>query len=195
MYASSAVSGRAAVCRAGPLLALIAAVGACTSAPNPGIALTPPVTATAVPGCPSAGVTLTAGPIDAAMGLRAMRVDLVNCGTEPYTVQGYPAVRVLDDQRRPLGVPVLEGTAAISRIERFEGRPQRVTAAPGGRLAAVVVWRNTVTDASVPAVTGRHLEVVPGGGQPAQTLTPEGGIDLGTTGRLAVSRWITPPSG
>jgi hypothetical protein len=195
----------AAARRAGPLLATIVALSACAPTPaNPGPAL-PPVTARPTPSattsaatsCPPPGVVITAGLVDAALGLRAMGIDLLNCGTEPYTVQGYPAVRVLDDDRQPLDVAVLDGTAAISSspIVRYDGPPQRVTAAPGERITAVVVWRNTVADTSIPAATGRYLEIAPAEGQPAQTVTPGGGIDLGTTGRLAVSAWITPPTG
>jgi hypothetical protein len=128
------------------------------------------------------------------MGLRAMRVDLLNTGARPYTVRGHPALRVLDAERRPLDVAVLEGTAKISRIEKFDGPARQVTAAPGEHLVAVVVWRNTVTDTQVPATTGRYLEVAPATGRPARLLTPEGGLDLGSTGRLAVSAWTVPPT-
>jgi hypothetical protein len=180
----------------GLLLATIVALSACSSAEKPK-ALNPvrtPTTTNSPTGCPAPGVVITPRPVDAAMGLRAMRIDLFNCGTAPYTVRGYPAVRVLDADRRPLGVTVLDGTAKVSRIERFDGPPKRVTAAPGEHLAAVVVWRNTVTDVEVSAATGRYLEIAPTDGRPAQTVTPDGGIDLGTTGRLAVSAWITPPT-
>jgi hypothetical protein len=178
---------------------VIATVSACALEPAgrsaPPVTAEPtPATTSAATDCPPPGVIITAGSIDAAMGLRAMRIDLFNCGTEPYGVQGYPTARVLDDHRRPLKVAVLDGTAAISRIDRFDGRPKRVTAAPGQHLEAVVVWRNTVTDTSVPATTGRYLEIAPVSGQPVQTVTPDGGLDLGSTGRLAVSSWISPPT-
>ena len=66
--------------------------------------------------------------------------------------------------------------------------PQRVTAAPGERFAAVVVWRNTVADVT-PPVTARYLDVALEPGRSAQRVRPDGGLDLGTTGRLAVSPW------
>ncbi|MBC6457835.1 DUF4232 domain-containing protein [Actinomadura sp. HBU206391] len=191
-----ALPRRTAFTHASLLLATVAMLSACSSAPPSQGGSTPTAAPTPAP-TPSAApeVTITAGPVDTAMGLRAMRIDLLNAGTKPYTVRGYPAVRVLDDGLRPLDVAVLDGTAKISRIERFDGPPRRVTAAPGEHLAAVVVWRNTVADIEVPAMTGRRLEIAPGGGRPAQTVTPDGGIDLGTTGRLAVSAWTTPPAG
>ncbi|GAA4737406.1 DUF4232 domain-containing protein [Phytohabitans rumicis] len=157
--------------------------------PNP----TPPgPTATASPACPSPGVTLTAGQVDVAMGLRAMRVEMVNCGSQPYTANGYPTLQVLDADRRHLDVAVVQGTARISRITGFDGPPQPVTLAPGARASAVVVWRNTVTDANVPATTGTHLAMAPAAGQPVQVLSPAGGVDLGTTGTIATSPWVPP---
>jgi Protein of unknown function (DUF4232) len=126
------------------------------------------------------------------MGLRAMRVAMVNCGSQPYTATGYPALQVLDADRKPLDVTVVEGTSRISPITGFDGPPQPVTLAPGARAAAVVVWRNTVTEATVPATTGTHLEMAPAAGQPAQLLSPEGGVDLGTTGAIATSPWVAP---
>ena len=132
-----------------------------------------------------------AGPVDAAMGLRVMSIDLLNCGEEPYTVQGYPIIRVLDDDQQPLDVSILEGTAAIAGgIEPSDGPPQPVTADPGEHILAFVAWRNTVTDVS--PITGHYLEVAPANGQSPQTVTPNGGIDLGTTGRLATGPWRTP---
>lgn len=154
---------------------------------------TPPApTATASPACPPSGVTLTAGQVEAASGLRAMRIEMVNCGSQPYAANGYPTLRVLDADRKPLDITVLQGTAQISTITGFDGPPQPVTLAPGAGAAAVVVWRNTVTDANVPATAGAHLEVAPAAGQPTQVLSPEGGVDLGTTGKLATSPWVAP---
>lgn len=145
----------------------------------------------ATTGCPPEGFAITAGPVDAAMGLRVMSIDLLNCGEEPYTVQGYPIIRVLDDDQQPLDVSILEGTAAIAGgIEPSDGPPQPVTADPGEHILAFVAWRNTVTDVS--PITGHYLEVAPANGQSPQTVTPNGGIDLGTTGRLATGPWRTP---
>jgi hypothetical protein len=38
--------------------------------------------------------------VDAAMGLRALGILLINCGTRDYTAGGYPVVRVLDADRK-----------------------------------------------------------------------------------------------
>ncbi|HCT78060.1 MAG TPA: hypothetical protein DGT23_16085 [Micromonosporaceae bacterium] len=92
---------------------------------------------TASPMCLSPGVTLTAGQVDAAMGLQAMRVEMMNCGSQPYTANGDPALQVLDADRKPLDVTVFQGTARISSITGRRSR-RRLPPAParGGRGVA-----------------------------------------------------------
>lgn len=131
----------------------------------------------------------TPGSKHAAMGLRALTVSMTNCGDRSYSVNGYPVVRVLDGDRKPLDVQVALGTRAITADPAWAADPQPVTLAPGGTVTAVVVWRNLVTDPTVVATTGRYLEIAPVGGAPAQTVNPRGGIDLGNTGRLGVGPW------
>jgi hypothetical protein len=128
------------------------------------------------------------GEVDAAMGLRAAGIELVNCGAVPVTMNGYPDVRVLDDDRAPLPVAVVHGSAGIALIPNFDTPPAPVTAAPGARLVAGLLWRNRV-DMGGDVVKGTYLEIVPAPGQPAQTIRPDGPIDLGTTGRLGVTAW------
>ena len=184
-----------------PLLTLIL-VAACA---RPGVVPTQPETgrSSAAVGLPSPratspvppkprcvdGVEISAGETSAAMGLRAMGIELVNCGTVPYTVNGYPAVRVLDEGRAPLPVAVIHGSAGVATLDNFDTPPTRVTAAPGERLAFGLVWRNTVTDTTVDPVNATYLEIVPAPGQVPQTVRPEGRLDLGTTGRLGITAW------
>lgn len=139
-------------------------------------------------GCPPSGMLVQTGPTDAAMGLRAMGIELVNCGSVPFTVNGYPAIRVLDDDRAPLPVTVLQGSSAVASIDGFDTPPAPVTAAPGERLVAGLVWRNTVEMGTGP-VNATYLEIVPAPGQPPQTVRPDHRMDLGTTGRLGVTAW------
>jgi hypothetical protein len=129
------------------------------------------------------------GAVDAAMGLRAMGIELVNCGSAPFTMNGHPDVRLLGDDRRPLPVTVGRGSSGIATLDSFDAPPTPVTAAPGERLVAGLVWRNKVTDMTTDPVSGTYLEVVPAPGQPPQVVRPEGPIDLGTTGRLGVAPW------
>ncbi|MEV5826772.1 DUF4232 domain-containing protein [Spirillospora sp. NPDC052242] len=132
--------------------------------------------------CAPDGVRLEALEPDAAMGLRGMRVTLVNCGDAPRRLNGYPALRVLDGAFKPFEVRVVEGTNTVP-----DPGPQAITVRPGASASAVVVWRNTVTHGT--NVNGTFLEVGPGGGIRPASLRVPGGIDLGTTGRLEVTAW------
>lgn len=123
------------------------------------------------------------------MGLRAMGIVLTNCGTEDRTVNGFPVVRVLDADRRPLDVVVGNGSEPVSSPDSYDAPPEPVTLRPGDQVTARVLWRSEVTDSTAPAVDGRYLEIAPAPGEPAQLVEPDGGIDLGTTGRLAVNPW------
>jgi hypothetical protein len=149
---------------------------------------TPSPTAVTEPatGCVPPGVALSVGEVEGAMGLRAVTLTLRNCGTATYTANGYPAVDVLDADRRVLDVTVLDGVSNVTSIERYAGPPQRVDVPPGGTAFAVLVWRNLTTDAATVA-KGAYLSVAPADGQPRHTLTLF--VDPGNTGRLAVSPW------
>ncbi|GAB2918444.1 DUF4232 domain-containing protein [Streptomyces heilongjiangensis] len=144
--------------------------------------------------CPSSGVRMLPGPVEAAMGLRAMTLTLTDCGSEPYTVNGYPSVRVLDGDRDPVDVRVLRGPEDITTGVPDPG-PHEVTLRPGESATASLVWRNTVTEADVPAVDAPCLRVATARGRPAQVLAPDGGIDLGTTGRLGTGAWTKAQPG
>ena len=155
-----------------------------------------PVPSTSPPGsggapgvCPPSGVLVRTGEVDAAMGLRAMGIELVNCGTAPFSVNGYPEVRLLDDDRQPLPVTVGRGSSGIATLDSFDLPPAPATAAPGERLVAGLVWRNKVADMTTDPVSGTYLEVVPAPGLSPQVVRPDGPIDLGTTGRLGVAPW------
>lgn len=163
------------------------------SAPS---AMPPPTT---VPACPESGILITPGPVDAAMGLRAMSLELTNCGTQPYTVTGYPVLTLLDEERRPLDVDVLHGAEPITSTEAFctptgDAGPQPVTLETGERAVAGVVWRNLTTDETDQLVDAPYMSVAPTGGEAPQEVAPDGGVDLGTTGQLGVSAWAPPTS-
>ncbi|MFB7666644.1 DUF4232 domain-containing protein [Kitasatospora sp. NPDC056138] len=152
-------------------------------------ATTATATATAEP-CPASGVVLRAGEPDAAMGLRAMTVELTNCGTRPYALNGYPTVRVLDDRREPFDIAVSHGASAIAVIDRFDAGPTPLTLKPGERAVFGLTWRNTVTDVNSAPVNGSYLEITPRPGDRAQSIAIL--IDLGTTGKLGISAWSSP---
>lgn len=132
---------------------------------------------------------ITVGQVDTASGLRAVGVVLTNCGQADYTVNGYPVVRVLDGDRRPLEVTVGNGSQPVSSPDSYDAPPEPVVVKAGEHVTARVLWRNTVDDTSVPALTGQYLEIAPAAGEAAQVVAVDGGIDLGTTGRVAVNAW------
>lgn len=158
--------------------------------PDVSFPATAPAPASSAPPVPSprclAGVSLSVGEVDAAMGLRAVGLTLRNCGTGTYTVNGYPAVDVLDADGKVLDVAVLDGTSNVATIEQFDVPPRRVDVPPGGTAVAVLVWRNLTTDAETVA-KGAYLRVAAAAGGPRHTLTLA--VDPGNTGRLAVSPW------
>ncbi|AXB41626.1 DUF4232 domain-containing protein [Amycolatopsis albispora] len=182
------------VIRLGMLVGVGVALGACSS---PAVVPPPPVpvpsSAAPAPVCPESGVKITAGEVEGASGLRALGLVLTNCGTRDYTANGYPVVRVLDANGQPLGIVVGNGSAPVSAPDSYDVVPQPGTLGPGGQVTARLLWRNTVTDPAVLAKHGEHLEIAPAAGEPAQVVTPRGGVDLGTTGRLAVNAWAARP--
>ncbi|MGW7346417.1 DUF4232 domain-containing protein [Streptomyces sp. NPDC054854] len=139
--------------------------------------------------CPEGGVRLLEGAGDAAMGLRVAEVQLVNCGTKPYVLNGHPEVRVLDRQRRPVEVSVAPGSNGVATGTGLDAAPRQVTLRPGQAARVGLVWRNLVTDSTVPAVEGWVLEVVPRPGAPRQTLELGRSVDLGNTGKLGIGPW------
>lgn len=139
------------------------------------------------------GLRFTTNDTSAAMGLRVMSVEVSNCGTEAAQLNGYPQVKVLDEQRAQLDVAVLEGSGGIAAIEGFDDAPQPITVQPGETAKSAFVWRNTHASEEPPLV-GEHVDVaaVPGGAwQPLEATSPQGRIlvDLGSTGRIGVRAW------
>ncbi|MFG2497782.1 DUF4232 domain-containing protein [Streptomyces sp. NPDC048441] len=142
--------------------------------------------------CPASGVLIRSGMVEAAMGLRAMRVTLTNCGERAYRLNGYPKLRVLDEHRAPLDVQILEGPQPVTQLD--DPGPHPVALKPGEAAHTSLVWRNTVTDTTTTAVSGTYLEVTPARGARPGTVTPEGRIDLGNTGRIGTTAWQKTPA-
>ncbi|MFF4100531.1 DUF4232 domain-containing protein [Streptomyces sp. NPDC001903] len=165
--------------------------------PAPTVAASPPATsapasppADPAPACPEGGVRLLEGAGDSAMGLRVADVRLVNCGTQPYALEGYPEIRLLDRKRAPVEVAVVHGADGITSAPTgVEGVPQKVELRPGQAASLALVWRNLVTDSTVPAAEGWVLEVTPRAGAPRVELELRHSVDLGNTGRLGISPW------
>ena len=144
--------------------------------------------------CPPEGVRFEVDEGDAAMGLRVLGITLVNCGPRTYRLNGYPAVRSLGDDRTALKVRVLHGVKEIiGSAMPWDGPPKPVILKPGQRAGTAVAWRNTYDDSREPPVTVRFLDIAPLAGRPSQIIGPNGGLDLGSTGRMGVSAWSLLP--
>ncbi|MFE9930799.1 DUF4232 domain-containing protein [Streptomyces sp. NPDC005533] len=140
--------------------------------------------------CPEGGVRLVETGGDAAMGLRVEGFQLVNCGTEPYVLEGYPEVSLRDGRNDPLAVTVEHGAQGFTTgVPNIEAAPQRVTLAPGQAAAWSVVWRNLVTDPTVTATTVPVLEIAPRPGAPRLWMRLARPFDLGNTGKLGIGPW------
>ncbi|WP_233599052.1 DUF4232 domain-containing protein [Amycolatopsis sp. WAC 01375] len=165
--------------------ALLLVVTGCSSPPPP--PAPPPPAETPVPGtvepagCLGTGITVKSGPVDAALGHRAVVLTLTNCGTAPRTLTGYPEIRLLDKEKRPMAVEVEHGSSYMAIDPGVS--PQTVQ--PGGTLLSVVSWSNTVTVGSPEA--GAYVTVAAAKGDPEQRITVD--TDLGTTGKLKLTAW------
>ncbi|CAL9415670.1 hypothetical protein SUDANB95_01740 [Actinosynnema sp. ALI-1.44] len=188
------------------LLPLLLLVGACGTPPvaarSGDLSLTPTAEA---PPCPTSGVAVSALESEAASGLRVLTLKMLNCGTEPYSVTGYPDVRLLDADGQPLNVRVLNGPASaeISAVDSFAAQPAEVVLQPGEHATSALLWRNTYDNTTEPPRVGVRLDIAPTAGAPRQTfiprLPPNGEpsrvdapavtIDLGSTGRIGVAPW------
>jgi hypothetical protein len=133
------------------------------------------------------------------MGIRVLTMELVNCGTEPITVNGYPTVRLYDENHDPIDVAVGQGSSSIATVPEFDNPPQPVTLQPGERAQSGLLWRNLVTDSTVNATTAYHLDAAVAEGKPwhvVPMVIPDSvrgaadvTIDLGNTGKIGVQAW------
>ncbi|MEG3634648.1 DUF4232 domain-containing protein [Micromonospora palythoicola] len=137
--------------------------------------------------CPDSGVRITYRGVSAAMGLRAMGLELVNCGDRTYRLRGYPEPSLRDADGRAIPVRVIRGAKGIT--SGFDDPPRSLVLAPGEAAGAALLWRNLVDNPTVVATNAEHLEVAPLRGRPAQQVVIQGRIDLGNTDRLGVSAW------
>ncbi|MFI0235426.1 DUF4232 domain-containing protein [Streptomyces sp. NPDC016845] len=139
--------------------------------------------------CPDSGMRITAGDAESAMGLRVLAVTLTNCGKATFDLYGYPRLTLLDEDGAPVErVQVLEGADAVTTGIRDDG-PRHITVRPGEAASTSWVWRNTYDDTTHAPVTVERVVVDPALGRGTTTVTPDGGLDLGSTGRLGTTAW------
>ncbi|NUP21392.1 MAG: DUF4232 domain-containing protein, partial [Streptomyces sp.] len=132
------------------------------------------------------GTHLYADQGDAAMGLRVVGLHLVNCGTRPYKLDGYPKLEIQDEDHDTVsGIRILQGTDQIGTGIEEDESPRPVVLQPGEAAVAGLAWRNT-TQAGDP-VNAPYLRVWARPGAAPVMVVPE--LDLGTTGKLGVGHW------
>lgn len=137
----------------------------------------------------AAGLRVTAGPVDGAMGLRALTVTLTNCGTASLIVRGYPDLRPLDAAGNPLkDIAVHHGIEVTTGIP--DPAPATLTLRHGRQVTADLAWRNLVTDPTVTATAAAAFAVVPAPGEPPQVIHET--LDIGNTGRIDTTAWHRP---
>ncbi|MFH8466326.1 DUF4232 domain-containing protein [Streptomyces sp. NPDC017991] len=165
-----------------------------TPTPSPSLAVVPPTPTPVAPepspavpgqqaeGCPTSGLRFAADQGDAAMGLRAMGLDVTNCGDSPRKLNGYPAVTVLDGSGEPFpGVRTVEGTDQVSMAPEDPG-PRPLTLAPGESAHAALYWRMNNT-------SGVYLRVAPKEGDDTVTVRPPYPLDIGPENVLGTTAW------
>ncbi|CAL9477142.1 hypothetical protein SUDANB58_02977 [Streptomyces sp. enrichment culture] len=136
--------------------------------------------------CPSSGLRLTADEGEAAMGLRVVGLRLRNCGSRPYSLDGYPLLGLLDEDHDPVGgIEIVRGGGDIALVPGFDAPPRPVTLDPGESASAGLMWRNTTGFGAPVAVP--YVRVRARAGAAPVMVAPD--LDLGTTGRLGVSAW------
>ena len=136
--------------------------------------------------CPKSGMRLYADQGDAAMGLRVVGLHLVNCGTGPLQLNGYPKLAIQDEDHHTVhGIRILQGTDQISTGLGGDTSPQPVVLRPGEAAVAGLAWRNT-TQAGEP-VNAPYVRVWATPAAAPVMVVPE--LDLGTTGKLGVGPW------
>ncbi|GHB25613.1 lipoprotein [Streptomyces viridiviolaceus] len=136
--------------------------------------------------CPPSGVRLTADDGDAAMGLRVVGLRLENCGTRPYSLDGYPVLGLLDEDHEPVdGIGIVRGGEGVALVDGFDDPPRPVTLRPGEAASSGLMWRNTT--GSGEAVNVPYVRVGARPGADPVMVAPD--LDLGTTGKLGVSAW------
>ena len=116
------------------------------------------------------------------MGVRSHVLLLTNCGSAPYEVDGYPDLRLLDAERQPLEVAVVQGSGIVE-----DPGPTPLVVAPGEAVAASLSWRNRVEGVDPPPVTSGYVAVTVSPGEPAQVIDKQ--VDIGTTGRVEITSW------
>ncbi|MEL5957011.1 DUF4232 domain-containing protein [Streptomyces sp. CLV115] len=147
----------------------------------------PAPTPTLPAGCPSSGVVVDMGEVEAALGHRAVGLSLTNCGSKPYRVTGYPSVRALDEAGDPLPVPVNPGSSYMGT----DRGPKEIMLKPGRTVRSLLAWVSTPTGGDL--IEGDALEIAAAPGLEGRTF-PLKGSDVRLLDELNMTAWRTDPA-
>ena len=134
------------------------------------------------PTCPASGASITVGPVEPALGHRAVVVKLTNCRSTPINLNGYPDVAVLNAHRRKMNLTVARGTSYMA----IDPGPTRIRLRKGKSALAAVAWSSTVEVAEDKA-SGTYLAVARRSGD-HPVIWPVS-TDLGTTAKITLTAW------
>ncbi|MFJ2572652.1 DUF4232 domain-containing protein [Streptomyces halstedii] len=173
-------SGPPGVVRAETLPPTLPAAPDTTSAPARG----GPATTAPAGDCPASGVSVGMGPVETAMFHRAVVLTLTNCGTAPYRVGGYPAVRALGEDGRRIPVPVNPGGSMFGQDQG----PEQIELKPGGTVRSILAWVSTQEGGDL--IEGDALEIAAAPDAGARVFPLEG-HDLRLMDELNTTAWRT----
>ncbi|MDG9688062.1 DUF4232 domain-containing protein [Streptomyces sp. DH18] len=134
--------------------------------------------------CPASGAVVDMGPVETGMMHRAVVLTLTNCGNEPYAVDGYPSVRALGEDGRPLSVEVNEDGSYFGS----DPGPKKVVLDPGGTVKSILAWVSTPEGGDL--VEGDALAISAAPGLPARVFPLEG-HDIRLMDELNTTAWRT----
>ncbi|MGW7682818.1 DUF4232 domain-containing protein [Kribbella sp. NPDC054772] len=160
---------------------------AATSEPPPGPRLAPTIAPTPSPTpppppCPASGPAIAVGPVEAALGHRAVVLKLTNCRSTPITLDGYPELAVLDARHRTMNVKVTRGSSYMA----IDSGATRIVLHKGQTALAAVSWSNTV-EVAEDKVSGAYLAITARADD--RPVVRPVDTDLGTTGKVTLTAW------
>ncbi|MFD7127308.1 MULTISPECIES: DUF4232 domain-containing protein [Streptomyces] len=134
--------------------------------------------------CPDSGAVVDMGPVETGMMHRAVVLTLTNCGNVPYAVHGYPSVRALGEDGRPLPVEVNEDGSYFGSDQG----PKKLVLDPGGTVKSILAWVSTPEGGDL--VEGDALAISAAPGLPARVFPLEG-HDIRLMDELNTTAWRT----
>ncbi|MFD4026540.1 DUF4232 domain-containing protein [Streptomyces sp. NPDC058576] len=138
--------------------------------------------------CPASGVVVDMGPVETGMMHRAVVLTLTNCGREPYAVDGYPWVRALGEDGRPLSVKVNEDGSYFGN----DPGPKKLQLDPGRTVKSILAWVSTPEGGDL--IEGDALAVSAAPGLPVRVFPLEG-HDIRLMDELNTTAWRTELGG